>query len=457
MSKTAVLLVDDEPGARFAIKDYLEAKGFAVDEAEDCATSIDLFHKTHHDLAIVDYRLPDGTALDILARLHALDDTVPVLVLTGHGTIDLAVQAIKDGAEQFLTKPVELRSLLTLVKRSVENRRNRKGQRAKKLRAQRGVVDPFADGSAAIRDLESDARRMVRSESPVLITGETGCGKGVLAHWLHTHGPRADEPFVDINCAGLSMELLDSELFGHERGAFTSAVEEKTGLLEMAHRGTLFLDEIGDMDLRVQAKFLKVIEEQRFRRLGGVRDLRVDIRLIAATNRNLSQQVRDGNVRQDLYFRINTIELAMPPLRQRVEGIAELARLLLKKLTGDLGRGEVHLSPDAEQALVRYAWPGNVRELRNVLERALLRSDGSKLGRRDMRFEVPAESEFQLSSGLTLRELEVRHIECTMREVQGRIAVAAERLGVPKSSLYQKLKTYQIDPSRFRSAYPETG
>ncbi len=457
MSKKTILLVDDEPAVRFAIKDFLETAGFAVEEAEDCATSIDRFQKTHPDLAIVDYRLPDGTALDVLARLRALDDTVPVLVLTGHGSIDLAVRAIKEGAEQFLTKPVELQTLLTIVKRSVENQRNRKGQLAKKSRTQRETVDPFGDESAAIRELEFVARKVVMSESPVLITGETGSGKGVLARWLHNYGPRADEPFLDINCAGLSSELLDSELFGHERGAFTSAVKEKVGLLEMAHGGTLFLDEIGDMDLRVQAKLLKVLEEQRFRRLGGVRDLRVDLRLIAATHRNLSQHVQEGNLRQDLYFRINTIQLIVPPLRQRTEGIAVLARSLLKELAGDFGRGEVHLRPDAERALVQYAWPGNIRELRNVLERALLLSDGKELGRQDLRFEVLAESESQTSSGLTLREMEVRHIERILRDARGRVQVAAERLGVPKSSLYQKLRTYRLDPSRFRNGNPGAG
>jgi DNA-binding NtrC family response regulator len=303
-----------------------------------------------------------------------------------------------------------------------------------------------------VRDLATLAERVAASDANVLITGATGTGKGVLARWLHHQGPRSDDPFVDLNCAGLSHDLLDSELFGHEKGAFTSAIKDKPGLLEMADHGTLFLDEIGDMALVVQAKLLKVLEEQRFRRLGSVRDRSVDLRLIAATHHDMPARVKAGAFRQDLYFRINTIQLHVPSLRERPEDIVPIATSLLRRLATDLGRPDVTLDASAERALSTYAWPGNVRELRNVLERALLLSDGRTLGVRDLRFEGAASTgPGGADASLTLRDAEVLHIERVLRELRGQVPAAAARLGVPKSSLYQKLKTYGIDASKFRT------
>lgn len=458
MTTYRVLVVDDEPSIRFAVRDFLESKGLAVDEAESCERAVAVFGAVRPDVAVLDYRLPDGTALELIPRLRTLDASVPLVVLTAHGSIELAVRAIKEGAEQFLTKPVELPALFVILDRLLENRRNRQRQLARKSRQQRETVDPFVGESAGIRALADAARRVVTSDTPVLILGETGTGKGVLARWLHTNGPRADDAFVDLNCAGLSRELLDSELFGYERGAFTSAVKQKTGLLEVAHGGTVFLDEIGDMDPGVQAKLLKVLEEQRFRRLGDVRDRTVDIRLIAATHQDLRRIAAEGRFRNDLYYRINTIQLTVPPLRARREDIVPLARVLLRELAADLGRADVRLAPDAEQGLETYGWPGNVRQLRNVLERALLLSDSHTLTRRSLRFDDPAHlGDGDLDEGLTLRDLEIRHIERVLEAVHGHVASAAQRLGVPKSSLYQKLKTYGIEPSRFRTSYPGAG
>ncbi len=457
MANNRVLLVDDEPGVRFMVRDFLDTNRYAVEEAATCDQALEVFRRTRPDVVILDYKLPDGTALDLIPRMRDIDRAVPIIVLTAHGSIDLAVRTIKEGAEQFLTKPVELPALLTVLKRTVENRRNRQRQLARKTRLQRETIDPFVGECPALRNLAIVARKVAGSDTPVLITGETGTGKGVLARWLHANGPRAEDPFVDLNCAGLSNELLDSELFGHERGAFTSAVKEKIGLLEVAHGGTLFLDEIGDMDLKVQSKLLKVLEEQQFRRLGGVRDRRVDMRLIAATHQNLGEFVRDSKFRSDLYFRINTIQLGVPPLRDRGEDIVRLARSLLKGLAVDLGKGEIRLRPHAERALERYGWPGNVRELRNVLERAVLLSEGDELGREDLHFE-PDQAEVLLSDDrMSLREVEIHHITRVLKHFHGRVPLAAQRLGIPRSSLYQKLKTYELDPSRFRMADTPAG
>ncbi|MGH7823481.1 MAG: sigma 54-interacting transcriptional regulator [Candidatus Binatia bacterium] len=276
--------------------------------------------------------------------------------------------------------------------------------------------------------------------------GETGTGKGVLAAWLHEHGPRAEEAFVDLNCAGLSRDLLENELFGHEKGAFTGANAAKLGLVEVAHRGTLFLDEIGDVDPTVQPKLLKVVEERRFRRLGEVCDRRVDIRLISATHQDLESLVRENGFRRDLYFRINTLPLFIPPLRERGEDVLLLAAVILGNIGADLGRGEMRLAPEAAEALLGYPWPGNIRELRNVLERAVLLSEGDTLRRKDLRFQAQGAGDASSDdSRLTLAELERRHIERVVREEDGHVERAARRLGIPRSTLYEKLKKLRID------------
>ncbi|HEY0592745.1 MAG TPA: sigma-54 dependent transcriptional regulator, partial [Thermoanaerobaculia bacterium] len=286
MSKSRILLVDDEPAVRFGIQRFLQSNGFEVEAVDTCERAEGAFVLQRPAAVVVDYMLPDGNALELLPRFKALDSSVPVIVLTGHGTIDLAVRAIKEGADQFLTKPVELPSLLVLIERSLENERNRKSRMAGETRDAREAADPFMGNSFVIRAFEEQVRKIVQSDSPILVTGETGSGKGVLAKWLHQNGLRSNEPFVDLNCAGLTREFLETELFGHEKGAFTGAVQMKRGLLEVAHRGTIFLDEIGDVDVQIQPKLLKVLEEKRFRRVGDVKDKVVDVRLIAATHQD---------------------------------------------------------------------------------------------------------------------------------------------------------------------------
>jgi len=448
VTQPSVLLVEDDAAVRFGIRDFLESKGYTVEEATSCQAAQAAFRGSRPDVAILDYSLADGTALELLPRLKAADSDVPFVVLTGHGSIDLAVRAIKEGADHFLTKPVELPALLVILERLIENRRNRQRQVARRSSDARSAVDPFVGASPLIRRLAEDARRFVAADSPVLVQGETGTGKGVLAAWLHRNGPRAEEAFVDLNCATLSKELLESELFGHEKGAFTGASAAKPGLLDVAHRGSVFLDEIGDMDAQVQPKLLKVLEEKRFRRLGDVRDRHVDIRLIAATHQDLARLVREGRFRSDLYFRINTIPLTVPPLRERREDILVLASSLLEGIAADLGRAGLSLSPEAVRALEAYAWPGNIRELRNVLERAALLAEGPVLGPRELRFESPAAAEPGADTSLTLVELERRYIAKVLHEERGRVEATAQRLGIPRSSLYQKLKRFGIEISR---------
>jgi DNA-binding NtrC family response regulator len=444
-----ILVLDDEANIRLAVRTVLESHGFQVLEAERCEEAAIIFRRTRPEAVLLDYLLPDGDALDLMAKIRDVDADVPIILLTAHGSIDLAVRAVKQGAEYFFTKPVELPALMVVLERAIENRRARRRELAGRSDGGKKDVDPFLGTSSAIQSLRAQAQKLLQSDRPVLVLGETGSGKGVVARWLHRLGPRSKAAFVDVNCAALSRELLESELFGHAKGAFTGADSRKMGLLEVAHRGTLFLDEIGDVDQAVQPKLLTVIEEMRFRRLGEVRDLLVDVRIVAATHRDLADRVQRQLFRADLYFRISALPLRVPPLRERVVDIPILADHFMERISAELGRGEVELTPAAVTALQEYAWPGNIRELRNVLERALLLTDHARIEPHDLVFEAsaPAQAGAGTPGDTTLAELERKHILRILGEEGGNVPRAAQRLGVPRSTLYQRVKTYGIKAS----------
>jgi DNA-binding NtrC family response regulator len=446
--KKTILLVDDDSVIRQSVALYLEAKGFVVLEAADCASAQIVFRSKRPDAAVIDYALPDGDALELLERFRSVDPECPVIVLTGHASVDLAVRAIQEGASHFLTKPVELPALQVVLERMLENEKLRRQDTARRS-GHRQSTNPFAGRSAAIRALEAQVRRVAASDAPILIQGETGTGKGVLTRWIHAQSRRGDGPFVDLNCAGLSREFLDTELFGHEKGAFTGAVGTKQGLFEVAHGGTLFLDEIGDIDPQLQPKLLKAVEEKRFRRLGETQERVVDVRLIGATHRDLAAMSRDGSFRQDLFFRISTFPITVPPLRERVEDIPLLVENILEDLSRTIGRRRPSLDPAALRMLERYRWPGNVRELRNVLERALLLLDGDVVQPSHLVLQFAGAGAVPVTAGaddlqLTLEQMERKHIERVLAVEEGRVDRAAQRLDVPRSSLYQKLKRYGI-------------
>jgi DNA-binding NtrC family response regulator len=417
-------------------------------------TGFRIFNTEPCDAAVVDYSLPDGTALELIPRLKALDATVPILVLTGHGTIDLAVKAMKLGAEHFITKPLQLDVIFDLLDRALQQQRNSRRSLVQSINRTRYRRDPFLGGSDVIRRLRAQAEKILGTSWPILIQGETGTGKGVLAEWLHQHGPRREEAMVDLNCGGLSRELLDSELFGHERGAFTGAISQTGGLLEVAHRGTLFLDEIGDMDLAIQPKLLKVVEEKRYRRVGGVQDRTVDVHLIVATNRDLRALVAQEKFRGDLYFRINTIPICIPPLRDRAADIPEIADFFLRQLRIDLARAQLALSPAAVATLASHKWPGNIRELRNVIERAALLSESGAISPADLALPMAHAAsgidDSTANDGLTLEQLERQHITKVLKLENGSVDKAAVRLGLPRSTLYSKLKQYGIALDKLR-------
>jgi len=453
MLRNKVLLVDDDEGPRFGMRRFLKSRGFDVEEAHDCAGAKTVFRSFGPDVTVLDFRLPDGTALDLIPFFRSVNQS-PVIVLTGYASIDTAVEAVKLGAEHFLTKPVELDALVVMIERLVENARNRQQMLAGAKRGERRArIDPFLGNAPAIVELREKADAVLRTDSPVLIQGETGTGKTVLARWIHHHSRRAEEAFVDLNCAGISREFLETELFGHEKGAFTGASGAKQGLLEVADRGTVFLDEIGDMDAQVQASLLKVLEEKRFRRLGDVRDRTVDIRLLAATHHDLRLLVGERKFRQDLYYRISALELRVPPLRERREDILAIATMIVDELARDLGQAPAPIGDDAAAALQRYAWPGNIRELRNVLERALLRTHGGVLDARAIDF--PSTGVVESGTGTrrsgTLDDVERDYIEQVLREENGLIERVAARLGVSRSAVYYKARKHGIDVSKTRN------
>jgi len=405
-------------------------------------------------LAVIDHALPDGTALDLLPLFNELESHFPVIVLTGNGTIELAVETIKRGAKQFLTKPIGLPTLLWIVQKELE--RSLASPAPKSRRVRPPVLqlprNPFIGVSGTIKALEQRALVVRAADCSILIQGETGVGKGVLARWLHSRSKRAGEAIVDLNCAGLSRELLESELFGYERGAFTGASRTKIGLIEVANRGTLFLDEIGDMDLQIQAKLLKVLEEGMFRRLGDVRDRCSNFRLITATHHDVSALVREKRFRSDLYFRINTVVLRVPSLRERREDIPVIAEELLSDLSVSVGRPRLRISERGMDALLRHSWPGNIRELRNALESAVLLSESDVLDTFFFDSDVIPFSTSQSADSsasenaefLTLEEVEIKHILSVLSSVNGNVVLAATRLNIGKTTLYRRLKQLHI-------------
>ncbi len=432
-----ILVVDDEPALRLALVDYLGFRGYAVEQACDLAGVRAMLRTGRPDAIVLDHRLTDGVSIDIVPEIKVLYPDLPIIILTAHASIDLAVLAIKAGADQFMTKPVELGALEIMLQRLLNSRKAQKRD-AVRTRTAWQPHDPFMGASDVMQRLRRDAERVAAADRPVLIQGETGSGKGVLANWLHRAGPRAQEPMVELNCAAFARELIDSELFGHERGAFTGAIAPKQGLFELADGGSLFLDEIGDMDLSLQSKLLKAVEEKRFRRVGEVRDRSVDIRLIAATHRDLADLAKQQRFRSDLYFRISTVRLELPPLRARRADIAVLAEHFLSSLAAEMGRVNASFERQALAALEYYEWPGNVRELRNVIERALLLADHDVITLADLRFDYQSGPPV----GDTLDDAERRHVERIVSEENGDIDRAAARLGIARSTLYQKLKKY---------------
>ena len=445
LSQKRILVVELDPVIRSGMCNFLSTQGHIVSEASNCHDAQLQLQRFRPDAVVLDFYLPNGDAPQLLHEAKRMSAGVRVVVLAGQAASNLSEQAIWQKADQVLRKPVELAGLQATLSRLFAQKRSGPTTVAAPQKLAREPLDPFIGTSTAIRRLREIASRVLSSESPILLQGETGAGKGVLANWIHRNGPRAGQPFLDLNCAGLSRELLESELFGHEKGAFTSAVTAKQGLLEVANHGTVFLDEIGDIDLQVQPKLLKVLEDRVFRRLGDVRDRAVDIRLISATHRELLDLVGQQRFRSDLYFRVNIVYIQVPPLRERVEDIPSLTQNLLRNIARSCGTREVSISSAAITTLQRYSWPGNIRELRNVLERAVLVAGEGPIRAEHLYLQEPPADTTRLAvMGGTLKQMECAYIHHVLHDEGGSIERTARRLGIPRSSLYNKMKRFEI-------------
>jgi DNA-binding NtrC family response regulator len=444
-----ILLVESDRGVCEALRCYLEPRGFEIAIAGSCAMADQFCRMERPELAIVDYSLPDGDALRLIPTLKGVDRTIPVIVLTGYGSIDRALGTLRLGAEQVLTKPIEMSTLLIMIQRSIENQRNRRTLLAERMRVSRPDLDPLLGESATVRKFADQAQKAVASASPILIQGEVGTGRGALARWLHRNGSRSSEPFFDVNCSLTNGELLEARLFGgyHEH-VHGSSGQVEPGLLELAHKGTVFLDEIGDLDARTQSKLIRISKNKRFRRMGDTRDRPLDVHLIAATHPVVD---REKSQSRDLQFRIHAFVLSVPALRERVEDIPMLSNQILSALTTDLGIDSVKLTRSAQRYLQSYRWPGNIRELRAVLERAALLSRHRILTEQDLHLDVLDEHSEGEGRFRTLEEVERQYIRHVLGKEGGHVESAARKLGVPRSSLYHKLKQYGFDRATWRA------
>ncbi|HEV2860396.1 MAG TPA: sigma-54 dependent transcriptional regulator [Pyrinomonadaceae bacterium] len=450
-TKEKILVVDDQPSVRFGLRSLLEGEGYRVSEAETGARGLAVMTENAPQLVLLDLRLPDADGLDLLPRIKAIDDDVPVIILTAHGTIETAIRALKEGAENFLTKPFDADGLLILVAKTLEQSRARRERLLVGLAQDRAAAEYFIGRSEASLRAHHAVERLAHSDTTILLQGETGTGKGMMAQLVHRLSPRAEKPFVTINCAGLNRELLESELFGHEKGGFTGAVASKPGLFELAHEGTLFFDEVAEMEPSIQAKVLNVLEQKKFRRVGGVQEKEVDVRLVAATNKNLQGEIKRGRFREDLFYRLSVMPLTLPPLRERREDIMPLVEHFVGRFNQKLNRRVQGVTPKAEAVLLAYNWPGNIREVRNVVERAVILCSGDLVHAGDLPLGgqqpwPPAAREDE-EHFLSLDELESLHVRRILDATGGNLTRAAEILGVTRTTLYNKIRKYNLDPA----------
>ncbi|OCC14639.1 Response regulator of zinc sigma-54-dependent two-component system [Dissulfuribacter thermophilus] len=460
MPAQRILIVDDDPAIRDGCAQVLRRRGYECMEAETGKEALKLLDESDFDIVLVDLKMPDINGLDLISNIRQRDTLIPIVMITAYGTIQNAVEAMRLGANDFLPKPFDPEELLMVVQRTLKTKMLALENLylREELRKKEGEVRIVGDSNALL-DLLARARRVAQTDSTVLITGESGTGKGLLARYIHEQSPRKDAPFISVDCSTLVPSLFESELFGHVKGAFTGATENKLGKFELANGGTVFLDEIANINLDLQAKLLKVVEEKEITRVGSHRITKVDVRIIAATNKDLRQAVEEGRFREDLFFRLNVVAFKTPPLRDRKEDIPLLVDYFLKRFSLKHGRPGLTIAKDALDILKGYHWPGNVRELENYVERLVIFTTSGEISVDDIELsglpmgrqtkiggkEKPVHMEDDLLKGVvSLDELERRYVVKVLESVGGNKTMAAQLLGIDRKTLRLKLKRWGV-------------
>ncbi len=447
MSKARILIVDDEESTRELFAELLQHWGYDVDQTADGHGALKMAADTHPDVIISDLVMPKLDGLALVRALREEQPDTPVVIITGKGTIDAAVEAVREGVFDFVEKPLDPARLKVILQRALEKKETLHEMQV--LRRRLGQVDAgvgLVGSSPPMRRAMELVEKVAPSKASVVITGQSGTGKEMVARAIHQLSPRRDKPFIAINCSAIPATLIESEMFGHERGAFTGADQRRLGAWELADGGTLFLDEVGEIPVELQAKFLRVIEEERLRRLGGKSEITVDVRVISATNRDLKEEIKAQRFREDLYFRLNVFHINLAPLKERRDDIPVLVQHFIDKFSREGGKKLQGVSPQAMRLLCDYAWPGNIRELRNTLERAVILCGAGMIEPEHLPSELAAgggESAYlKLPYGLPLREIEKEYILATLGRLQNNKARTAQALGISEKTLYNKLYRY---------------
>jgi two-component system nitrogen regulation response regulator NtrX len=446
-----ILIVDDEPGIIQSVQGILTDEGFEVMAADGGLKALDIIKETIPDIVLLDIWMPDIDGIETLKRIRAVYPGLQVIMISGHGTIETAVKATKLGAYDFIEKPLSLEKVLLSINNALNY--NRLEAELDLFRERERQRYQITGSSKAITDLKEQINIVAPTDAWILIAGENGTGKELVAHTIHRMSKRRNKPFIEVNCAAIPEDLIESELFGHEKGAFTGATTMKRGKFDQANNGILFLDEIGDMSLKAQSKVLRILQEQRFERVGGNRTIKVDVRVIAATNKNLEEEIERGTFRDDLYFRLNVIPMRVPPLRERVDDIPELVTEFLDNFSLDTKMEQKTLGPDALELLEKYNWPGNIRELKNLVERLAIMCPGKVISAKDVpppynTLRINDERMVSFLAFDTLKEaretFEKSFIVTKLQEFEGNISRTAEAIGVERSNLHKKIKAYGL-------------
>jgi len=440
---THILIVDDELSVRQSLEEWFIEDGYTVSTAEHAAAALDAMQKSAVDVVLLDIKMPGMDGLTLQERIREFDTDVMIIIITAFASVDTAVRALKAGAFDYVTKPIDPDELSTVVRNAAQQRRLQKeNAQLKSTVEQLHSVDAIIGESEKMLEVFDLVRTVAPTNSTVLIRGESGTGKELIARAIHANSGRRYFPIIPVNCGALHQDLLESELFGHEKGSFTGAQYRRKGKFEMANGGTLFLDEIGTLSLKTQIDLLRILETRQFQRVGGERTLSVDFRLICATNADLEQDVKEGRFREDLYYRINVFAITIPPLRERKDDIPLLARHFVRKYSALMNKAEKPISESAMNALRSHAWPGNVRELENAIERAMVVAQGPAVMPEDLPMLRAARE--TAASGGTLADIEREHIRVILNELNWNITKSAERLGIDRATLYNKIEKYGL-------------